>query len=43
MQLWLNDPHNVEKLRDMKKLEKKGKPWELWGLAWFSHWNHIWF
>ena len=24
MQLWLNDPHNVEKLRDMKKLEKKG-------------------
>ncbi|XP_069650777.1 homeobox protein cut-like 2 isoform X10 [Haliaeetus albicilla] len=23
MQLWLNDPHNVEKLRDMKKLEKK--------------------
>lgn len=30
MQLWLNDPHNVEKLRDMKKLEKKGKPWELW-------------
>lgn len=30
MQLWLNDPHNVEKLRDMKKLEKKG---ELWGGA----------
>ena len=30
MQLWLNDPHNVEKLRDMKKLEKKGKPWKLW-------------
>lgn len=25
MQLWLNDPHNVEKLRDMKKLEKKGE------------------
>ncbi|KAB0404750.1 hypothetical protein E2I00_006924, partial [Balaenoptera physalus] len=25
MQLWLNDPHNVEKLRDMKKLEKKDK------------------
>lgn len=24
MQLWLNDPHNVEKLRAMKKLEKKG-------------------
>ncbi|XP_039361477.1 homeobox protein cut-like 2 isoform X1 [Mauremys reevesii] len=23
MQLWLNDPHNVDKLRDMKKLEKK--------------------
>lgn len=25
MQLWLSDPHNVEKLRDMKKLEKKGE------------------
>lgn len=25
MQLWLNDPLNVEKLRDMKKLEKKGE------------------
>ncbi|KAF7695203.1 homeobox protein cut-like 2 isoform X2 [Silurus meridionalis] len=23
MQLWLNDPHNVDKLRDMKKMEKK--------------------
>ncbi|XP_026546431.1 homeobox protein cut-like 2 [Notechis scutatus] len=23
MQLWLNDPHNIDKLRDMKKLEKK--------------------
>ncbi|KAM9359837.1 homeobox protein cut-like 2 [Symphorus nematophorus] len=23
MQLWLNDPHNVEKLRTMKKMEKK--------------------
>ncbi|XP_030623639.1 homeobox protein cut-like 2 [Chanos chanos] len=23
MQMWLNDPHNVEKLRDMKKMEKK--------------------
>uniref|UniRef100_A0AAY5F1D9 Homeobox protein cut-like n=1 Tax=Electrophorus electricus TaxID=8005 RepID=A0AAY5F1D9_ELEEL len=23
MQLWLNDPHNVDKLRDMKKIEKK--------------------
>ncbi|XP_078410339.1 homeobox protein cut-like 2 [Cetorhinus maximus] len=23
MQLWLNDPFNVEKLRDMKKIEKK--------------------
>lgn len=30
MQLWLSDPHNVERLRDMKKLEKKGKPWVLW-------------
>ncbi|XP_078713674.1 homeobox protein cut-like 1 isoform X8 [Lampetra fluviatilis] len=25
MQLWLNDPHSVERLRDMKRLEKKGK------------------
>lgn len=24
MQLWLNDPHNVDKLRTMKKMEKKG-------------------
>ncbi|OCT98433.1 hypothetical protein XELAEV_18010665mg [Xenopus laevis] len=23
MQLWLRDPHNIEKLRDMKKIEKK--------------------
>ncbi|KAJ7309817.1 hypothetical protein JRQ81_007887 [Phrynocephalus forsythii] len=23
MQLWLNDPHHINKLRDMKKLEKK--------------------
>ncbi|MCJ8735084.1 hypothetical protein PDJAM_G00242790 [Pangasius djambal] len=23
MQLWLTDPHNVDKLRDMKKMEKK--------------------
>ncbi|KAG8456132.1 hypothetical protein GDO86_002070 [Hymenochirus boettgeri] len=23
MQLWLSDPHNIEKLRDMKKTEKK--------------------
>lgn len=29
MQLWLSDPHNVERLRDMKKLEKKGEPWVL--------------
>lgn len=29
MQLWLSDPHNVEKLRDMKKLEKKGEHWVL--------------
>lgn len=28
MQLWLNDPNNVEKLMDMKRMEKKGKlPW----------------
>ena len=24
MQLWLNDPHNVDKLRAIKKMEKKG-------------------
>lgn len=30
MQLWLSDPHNVEKLRDMKKLEKKGERRVLW-------------
>lgn len=30
MQLWLNDPQNVEKLRDMKKLEKKGEHWVFW-------------
>uniref|UniRef100_A0A673JSI8 Homeobox protein cut-like n=1 Tax=Sinocyclocheilus rhinocerous TaxID=307959 RepID=A0A673JSI8_9TELE len=23
MQLWLNDPHNIDKLRDVKKMEKK--------------------
>lgn len=34
MQVWLNDPNNVEKLMDMKRMEKKGifpsgtsKPW----------------
>ena len=25
MQLWLNDPHSVDKLMDMKRLEKKGE------------------
>lgn len=25
MQLWLNDPNNVEKLMDMKRMEKKGQ------------------
>ena len=25
MQLWLRDPHNVEKLMDMKRMEKKGE------------------
>jgi homeobox protein cut-like len=30
MQLWLNDPHNVDKLRDMKKMEKKG--WSIYGM-----------
>lgn len=35
MQLWLSDPHNVEKLRDMKKLEKKG---ESQGWGWLGRW-----
>lgn len=30
MQLWLNDPHNVDKLRDMKKMEKKG--WSIYSM-----------
>ncbi|XP_071618876.1 homeobox protein cut-like 2 isoform X3 [Heliangelus exortis] len=33
MQLWLNDPHNVEKLRDMKKLEKKAYLKRRYGLT----------
>ncbi|KAM8797616.1 LOW QUALITY PROTEIN: homeobox protein cut-like 2 [Eudromia elegans] len=33
MQLWLNDPHNVEKLRDMKKLEKKAYLKRRYGLG----------
>lgn len=28
MQLWLQDPHSVEKLMDMKRLEKKGAPFK---------------
>lgn len=37
MQLWLNDPNNVEKLMDMKRMEKKGKPHcLLWPLAFSS-------
>lgn len=24
MQIWLNDPNNVDKLMDMKRMEKKG-------------------
>ncbi|KAJ6656698.1 hypothetical protein lerEdw1_003585 [Lerista edwardsae] len=33
MQLWLNDPHNVGKLRDMKKLEKKAYLKRRYGLV----------
>lgn len=33
MQLWLNDPHNVEKLRAMKKMEKKGRDLESLSLS----------
>lgn len=29
MQLWLQDPRNVEKLMDMKRMEKKGTPFFL--------------
>lgn len=29
MQLWLQDPHSVEKLMDMKRLEKKGPHYKL--------------
>lgn len=37
MQLWLNDPNNVEKLMDMKRMEKKGKPHRpLWPVAFLS-------
>lgn len=32
MQLWLNDPHNVDKLRAMKKMEKKGGDLDSWSL-----------
>lgn len=54
MQLWLSDPHNVEKLRDMKKLEKKGETRAGWldsqvpaiaedpQLAAIPHQNHMW-
>nr|XP_033811291.1 homeobox protein cut-like 2 isoform X8 [Geotrypetes seraphini] len=33
MQLWLNDPRNVEKLRDMKKMEKKAYLKRRYGLS----------
>jgi len=36
MQLWLNDPHNVDKLRDVKKMEKKGNK-EQTSIQFFSH------
>lgn len=39
MQLWLNDPNNVEKLMDMKRMEKKGRPQHLLQLAAFSRTN----
>lgn len=41
MQLWLSDPHNVERLRDMKKLEKKGEHGSSRAGLGSSHWNHI--
>lgn len=41
MQLWLSDPHNVEKLRDMKKLEKKGEHRSSGSGLRFSRWNRI--
>ncbi|MEE6503892.1 hypothetical protein FKM82_005002 [Ascaphus truei] len=33
MQLWLSDPHNIEKLRDMKKMEKKAYLKRRYGLV----------
>ncbi|CAH2295905.1 homeobox cut-like 2 isoform X1 [Pelobates cultripes] len=33
MQLWLSDPHNIEKLRDMKKIEKKAYLKRRYGLV----------
>ena len=36
MQLWLNDPNNVEKLMDKKRMEKKGEPRRLPRLVAFS-------
>ncbi|XP_053557684.1 homeobox protein cut-like 2 [Bombina bombina] len=33
MQLWLSDPHNIEKLRDMKKIEKKAYLKRRYGLT----------
>lgn len=33
MQLWLQDPHSVEKLMDMKRLEKKGEQQNLREMA----------
>lgn len=40
MQLWLNDPHNVDKLRAMKKMEKKGGDLESMS---FQHRFENWF
>ncbi|XP_012892358.1 PREDICTED: homeobox protein cut-like 2, partial [Dipodomys ordii] len=39
MQLWLSDPHNVDKLRDMKKLEKKDTYQQRAGLP--SRWAYL--
>uniref|UniRef100_A0A8C5PE48 Homeobox protein cut-like n=1 Tax=Leptobrachium leishanense TaxID=445787 RepID=A0A8C5PE48_9ANUR len=33
MQLWLSDPHNIEKLRDIKKIEKKAYLKRRYGLV----------
>lgn len=41
MQLWLNDPRNVEKLMDMKRMEKKGNLLPLKASVWQHTNKHL--